>query len=341
MNHAAAVVAGILPAVTMIGGGTALLPTRSRLAGLLMILSGFGVLVALGAWATGHGGTGWATFTAAIALPLCLAVLSYPTLRHGQSADYCALVLVVGAGVIATVMYARGAVVGAMALALVLGLVAHLWWRFENSDEEDRLAVLWLSLSAATAAIVLGHATFLTTETAAGVIGALAFATVGPAMAIGVRRPRIVDVRGLIVQVVVLVVVLVVYIALFVGAVSVLDMAGQPDPTIGVLALLGALAATSSIHCASCCEVPSTRSSSATGRIPSTPRRAWSAASATTRCWHCERSVRRWSCPTPACRQEASSSPRPAPPSPTYAGWASSSARTRSARSWSGCDPAT
>ena len=64
-------------------------------------------------------------------------------------------------------------------------------------------------------------------------------------MAIGVRRSRVLDVRGLIVQVVVLLVVLIAYIALFVGTVAVLEMAGQPDPSIGVLALVGAVAATS------------------------------------------------------------------------------------------------
>jgi signal transduction histidine kinase len=228
----------------MIAGGVALLPTRGRLSGALALAGGILVLVALGAWATDHDDLGLAAFTAALAIPLSLSVLAYPTLRHDHPADYCALVLVTAAGLIASVLYSDGPVVGAMALALVLGLLAHLWWRFENSDEDDRLAVLWLGLSVGTATIILGHATFLTTEVAAGVIGSVAFATVGPAMAIGVRRPRIVDVRGLIVQVVVLVVVVIAYVSLFVGAVAVLDMLGQPEPSTGVLALIGALAAT-------------------------------------------------------------------------------------------------
>ncbi len=63
-------------------------------------------------------------------------------------------------------------------------------------------------------------------------------------MVIGVRRPRVVDVRGLIVQVVVLGIAFIVYVAIFVGAVAALDMMGQPHPTTGVLAVLGALAAT-------------------------------------------------------------------------------------------------
>jgi signal transduction histidine kinase len=244
VSHAAAIAAGVLPAGTMIGGGLALLPTRSRLCGALMTSGGLGVLGALGAWATGHEHVGLALFTGAVALPISLAVLAYPTLRRGHAADYCALVLVAAAGVIATIFYATGSIVGAMALALVLGLVAHLWWRFENSGEDDRLAVLWLSLSASTATVVVGHATFLTTETAAGVIAALTIAAVGPTMAIGVRRPRIVDVRGLIVQTVVLIVVVIAYVALFVGVVATLDLLGQPDPSIGVLAVVGAAAAT-------------------------------------------------------------------------------------------------
>jgi signal transduction histidine kinase len=244
VSHAAAIAAGLLPAGTMVGSGLALLPTRSRLCGGLMTVGGLGVLGALGAWAAGHDSVGLALFTGAIALPVSLAVLAYPTMRRGHAADYCALVLVVAAGVIGTVFYASGSVAGAMALALVLGLIAHLWWRFENSDEDDRLAVLWLSLSASTATVVVGHATFLTTETASAVVAALALATVGPTMAIGVRRPRIVDVRGLIVQTVVLIVVLIVYVALFVGVVATLDLLGQPDPSIGVLAVVGAAAAT-------------------------------------------------------------------------------------------------
>ena len=37
-------------------------------------------------------------------------------------------------------------------------------------------------------------------------------------MAVGVRRPRMLDIRGLIVQVLVVMVVVIVYLALFVGA---------------------------------------------------------------------------------------------------------------------------
>ena len=244
MNEAVAIAAAVVPAATLAGGGAVLVPTRSRLCGWLMVAGGLLLVAALVAWGAGHDSAGRALFTVALTVPVPLAVLAFPTPRHDHAADYCALVLVSAAGLIASLFWSDGAVVGAMALALALGLLAHLWWRFENSDEDDRLAVLWLSLSAGTAAVVFGHSTFLTTPTANAVIGSLLFATVGPTMGIGVRRPRLVDVRGLIVQVVVLVVVVIVYLALFIGAVATLDMLGQPRPSTGVLALVGALAAT-------------------------------------------------------------------------------------------------
>jgi two-component system, NarL family, sensor kinase len=244
VTHAPSLLAGILPVLTLVAAGMALLPTRAKLAGSCAVVCGLGVLLALAAWLGRHDSVGVAAFTASLMLPGSLAVLTYPVVRRRHAADYCALILVVASGLIATGFYDDGAVVSAMVTATALGLLAHVWWRFENSDEDDRLAILWLSLALVTAVLVSGHALFLTPEVASGIIGAVMFATVGPAMALGVRRPRVVDVRGLIVQVLVLGVVLIVYVALFVEAVAVLDLLGQPDPSIGVLAVVGALAAT-------------------------------------------------------------------------------------------------
>ncbi len=183
--------------------------------------------------------------TASLMLPGALTVLTYPVLRWRHAADYCALVLVLAAGSIGTRFYDDGSVVSAMVTATLLGLVAHVWWRYENSDEDDRLAILWLSLAVVTATLIAGHALFLTTEIASGIITAVVFATLGPAMAVGVGRPRVVDVRALIVQVLVLLVVVMVYIAIFVGAGRPAGDLGQPDPSTGVLALVGAAAAIS------------------------------------------------------------------------------------------------
>ena len=245
MTHGPFLVVGLLPVVTLVGGGSALLRTPARAAGAWFLVCGLGVLLALASWAGRHDSLAVAVFTASLMLPGALAVLTYPVVRRRHAADYCALVLVLAAGFIATSFYDVGSVVSAMVTATVLGLLAHVWWRFENSDEDDCLAILWLGLAIVTAVLVAGHALFLTTEVASGVIGAVMFSTVGSAAAIGVRRPRVVDVRGLIVQVLVLLVVVIVYVAVFVEAVALLDLAGQPHPSTGVLALVGAIAATS------------------------------------------------------------------------------------------------
>ncbi len=245
MTDAPLVLAAALPVLTLVAGGLALLGTRARAAGCCAVIAGLGILVAVGAWAGQHDSVGAATFTGALMLPGALALLTYPVFRWRHAADFCALVLVTASGVISTLFYDASSVVSAMVLATVLGLLAYVWWRFENADEDDRLAVLWLSLAIVTSVVVFGHAIFLTPPGASGVIGAVMFASVGPAMAVGVRRPRMLDIRGLIVQVLVLMVVVIVYLALFVGAVAVLEMLGQPDPAIGVLAVIGAVAATS------------------------------------------------------------------------------------------------
>ncbi|MGC4110189.1 MAG: sensor histidine kinase [Nocardioides sp.] len=242
MSQPVLLAAGVLPSVTLVGGGAWLVPTRAKMSGLLAVTAGVGVLLALGTIAAGATGAGATIFIGALFLPLALALLVYPSVRTGHAVDYCALVLVVVAGLLATFVPDR-VFVAPMVIATIGGLLAHLWWRYETTDEEERLAVLWVGLACVASGLVYGHASFLTTAPAAAVIGGVAFATVGPAMAIGVRRPRIVDVRGLVVQVVVLGVVLICYLAIFVGTVSTLDMLGQPDPSIGVLAVIGAAAA--------------------------------------------------------------------------------------------------
>jgi two-component system NarL family sensor kinase len=239
------IIASALPALTLLVGGLALLRTPARVPGAAATICGLTVLAALAAWAAGYDLAGQAILTGALMVPGALALLTYPRPRHEHAADYCALVLVTASGVLGTAFYDVYAVVSAMTLATALGLLAHLWWRFEHADEDERLAVLWVSLAVVTSLLVFGHAYFLTTPRASVVIGAVLYATIGPAMVIGVRRPRLLDVRGLIVQVVVLGVVIITYLALFVGSVAVLDMLGQPHPSTGVLALIGAIAATS------------------------------------------------------------------------------------------------
>ena len=244
MTDSALVVVGTLPALSLGAGGVALLQTRARVSGACAIVCAAGILLAVTAWMTQHDTAAHHLMFGALALAGASALLTYPALRWRHPVDFCAVVLVIGAGVLGSVYVDQGEFTGTMLLVSAVTLIAHVWWRFERSDEDDRLALLWTSLAICTSGIVFGHSAFLTTTGASIVIGSVLFTSIGPAMAIGVRRPRLVDVRALIVQVLVLGTVVIVYVAIFVGAVAALDMLGQPTPTTGVLAVLGALVAT-------------------------------------------------------------------------------------------------
>ncbi|HEX3931996.1 MAG TPA: histidine kinase [Nocardioides sp.] len=243
MNDGLPLAAAVLPVATLVAGGVSLWPTRARVAGVWAVVCGVGTLAALTAWGTGHPHVGAVALTASLMLPGALALLTYPSPRGWHGVDFCAYVVVLGAGVIATTR-PDWSVLSTMGLMSLLGLFGHLWWRFEAADEDDRLAVLWVSLVSVTSGLVTGQLVFLTTTRVALVVGSVLIATVGPGLAVGVLRPRLVDVRGLIVSVVVVVIVVSVYLSLFIGAVSVLDLAGQHEPSVGVLAAIGALAAT-------------------------------------------------------------------------------------------------
>lgn len=243
MNQRLELVAAAVPAISLAAGGLALVPTRARVAGWCALATALGMIVGLLAWWTGHDVWGRWAFVGALEVPGSLTLFAYPRLRLSHPIDFCAGVLLLGAGVLGTALASWDSWSGSMILVLGMTLLVHVWWRFETSDEEDRLAVLWTQLALLTAGIVFGHCAFLTTQDAGVVIGSALFASVGPAMAVGVRRPRVVDVRGLTVQVMVLALAFVVYVALFVGGVATVDLLGQPDPSTGVLAVLGAAAA--------------------------------------------------------------------------------------------------
>lgn len=232
-----------IPALTLAAGGGALLPTRARVAGALAIAAATGWLGGLGAYAGGHHALGRALMTAALMLPGALALAAYPRLRVAHAADYCALTAVTAAGGLSLVWGESGDALSAWAFTSMLVVVAHAWWRFEQAGEADREALLWVALPLIVTTVVSVFAAFLSPPLTSATIGALGYAAVGPAMAIGVRRPRITDVRGLVVRVVVLGIVAIVYVALFVGATSALELAGVDDPPVGLLAVIGALAA--------------------------------------------------------------------------------------------------
>ncbi|HSO64785.1 MAG TPA: histidine kinase, partial [Ornithinibacter sp.] len=173
------------------------------------------------------------------ALALPLAVTAYPRLLWRHPVDLVALVTVVGAGTLATLQPDRVEVLEATGIVLGAVVVAHTWWKLERAGAADRRALTWLAVVGAGAGLLGLLITFVAPTEAGGVVAAVAFTLVGPAMVVGSVRPDVVDVRVVVVQVVVVAVALVGYIALFVGLASLLEILLGRSPTVGELALVG------------------------------------------------------------------------------------------------------
>jgi signal transduction histidine kinase len=225
----------------LISGGI-LYAGGARLVGVVLLLTGVLAGVTLLAYARGATGVAEHLLVASVAVGGALAVAAYPRVRR-RPGDVGAIALVVVVGVTATAFTSRATVVSALGLTSCFLLIALEWWRYETGDVADRRAVLWLLLAAGSSGLVFGHAVFLLSQQASLILGVLVFAVVAPAMAVGLRRSEVVDVRGLIVQAVVFAVAVVAYVAIFVGVVALLDWFGSPRPPVGLLAVLGALAA--------------------------------------------------------------------------------------------------
>lgn len=239
-------------AATLGASGVVLL--RSRMAvtsGLLLI--GAALVGSAGLAARVGGAQGWALegadgrvstglFTAAalLAAPLAVCLYPRPDLRH--PAEFIAAATVGAAGVVAVADPGDPGTTSAMAMISVLVLICRLWWRLERGPADERGPLLWLAFALGCAGLVAGLGMFAGDgSSAGGVVGVAAFAVVGPVMAVGLRRPDVVDVRGLIVHAVVVGVTVLLYVALFVGGASALGLRDDGEPTsLGVLALLGA-----------------------------------------------------------------------------------------------------
>jgi len=127
---------------------------------------------------------------------------------------------------------------GTFASITGLALIGHAWWVLEMGADEDREAMLWLTLAAVTVGVGFSLLA-LQFRTPGTVAGAFLLVAVGPAMVIGVRRPGLADVRSLVVKTVVFGIVAVLYISMFVAMLAVLELAGNDDPSPGVLAFVG------------------------------------------------------------------------------------------------------
>lgn len=229
MSGLVAEVAPLASALSLGAGGFALLSTRARTSGMLLLTTTAALVVAVIAGSSGHPAA--ALYVAAgLLLPSAAALLAYPTPDFGHPVDFCLWVVAVAGGVLVVAIVALGGgAAGSIGSIVAMAAAGRGWRILESGDEEDRTAMLWVAL-AALVALVGTVPVFLVEpneawELSFTVLPPIAF---GPAMAIGVRRPDLVDVRSLVVSVVVLIVVAISYLSAFLAVDAVLDLLGEP-----------------------------------------------------------------------------------------------------------------
>ena len=233
------------------GSGCALLVAhRAVLSGALLVVGGAVLIAGTAVSRGGHEDFAVNTFTLAAALILPLAVATYPQFAWRQPVDFLAVVALAGAGGLLAAQPRDPVIFNSMSLTGGLVLIMHTWWRIERADAGARRPLLWMTLALSSALLACGVAFFAAdggtgaASTVVAAVGLGLLAAVAPAMYVGATRPEVVDVRGLIVGVVVFAVSMACYLALFVGAASSLEALGGERPIIGVLGVIGALAAT-------------------------------------------------------------------------------------------------
>jgi len=237
--------ATVVPALFFGAGGVALLPTRSRTAGALMIVTTVGVITSAMLRLGGDGDVASAMLVASLMLSGAMAMLAFPRTTFRHAVEFCAWIVVVGAGLVGIyyTLKSEGGIAGSLAAVTVIALIGHGWWVLETGDEEDCQAMLWLAAAGIVAGSIYGLVLVLF-QTRGGVAGAFVLSALGPAMALGIRRPGITDIRALVVRVVVFGVVAIAYVAVFVSVLRIIDnMTGGQTPA-GIVAILGVLLAT-------------------------------------------------------------------------------------------------
>lgn len=240
MSDVALGLASLVPAISLGISGIALVPTRSRPAGLLLAAGSAGVIASFALRVAGADDAARLVLTASIGLPAPMAVLAYPRAGIAHAVDYCSWVVVVGAGLLAVATAtAFSEETITLASVVALTLIAHSWWVAETGGEADREAVLWLALAVGTSGLVLAIGG-MALGNAGVLVGVVLLAVVGPAMVVGVRRPGLADVRSLVVEAVVVSVVVLAYLSVYIGVLGAFGLVDSAAPTEAAYALLGA-----------------------------------------------------------------------------------------------------
>ncbi len=216
---------------------------RARLASLAMIATSLALLVGV-VLDTAAGQTSpQRAWLAAALLFGPLSLVLYPVARWRDPGDFLAVVTVVAAGSLVTIVPQTAE---AMTLVVVLiGLPAHIWWRLERAQTDERRALTWMALAAGSSTLLAGLVAFAAGDSIGSVTAEAFFVVVGPAMYVGLARPDLADARALIVPVVTYLATAVAYLALFIGAAATIEELGDgATPTVAVLGLVATVLAT-------------------------------------------------------------------------------------------------
>lgn len=180
-------------------------------------------------------------------LLLPAAVLTYPSWVWRRPVDFILSTTVLASGVLSVLSYGNAAVTDAMGLVLGLVVAIHLWWRIETTSGDTRIALQWLAITLGVVGLLFGLVSFAADGAeGGGTLTAVVLFTlclpVAPAMVLGVLRPDVLDVRGVVVWGVVTFVTVIVYLSVFAGIVAGIEAMGG-DPSPGSLGLIGAVLA--------------------------------------------------------------------------------------------------
>ena len=235
-------------AAYIVSGLGLIVHARARLTGVFLSVSGGCLLGA--AWAESTGNRDASLLTGAVAAQAgAVALAAYPQPGWHRPVDFVGLTLV-GAAPVLLLVSAWGSaaptswagnVVTTGIVLVVLFLLT--WWRLEHPATYDRWALTWMALSTGAALIVAGVVAFAAVGTAGTTVAVASFVPIGPALYLGVNRPELVDVRGLVVRFVVLAATVLTYVALFMTVAALAQIVTGGEPSLGTLALLAALCA--------------------------------------------------------------------------------------------------
>ncbi len=218
----------------------------ARTSGAVMLLGGLVTLAGCAAIELKLDDTAAVLFRAAGCLAIPAALVLFPRTRWSEPVGFSLTMVVVASG---GICIAWPDVIYPMGFVTVTTVLLAVWWGLERGDELERRAMTWSSLVwivCGLLAMLVGFVRESANSGDAFDIAALAvfLAVPGPAaMVIGVLRPEVVDVRGLVTRVVVASTVLFTFTSVAIGLISVVEeQRGRPLEAPPVVVLCAVLA---------------------------------------------------------------------------------------------------